>query len=120
MIYSECDICNTQICCIVNTTVLICYLGWITIQLTFTYTKSPYPSSTHSFKVGGTNSCEEHSRFPAPDLAKFGYLKYANSTPLKVNRKTICINKIRSLWCKCNKAKKTKEKHLYITVWIHY
>lgn len=37
------------------------------------------------------------SWFPWPGLVKFGYLKYTNSAPLKVNRKTICTNKTRNL-----------------------
>lgn len=89
------------------------------IQLRFTYTKSPYPSSTHSFNVSRTNSHEDHSWFPGPDLAKFGYLRYTYSTPLKVKRKTICTNRIRSLRGKHNKEWRRKKK-IYSTVWMHY
>lgn len=78
------------------------------IRLRFTYTKSPYLSSTPSFKVSWTNSHEDHSWFPGPDLAKFGYLRYTYSTPLKVNRKTICTNRIRGPRGKHNKEWRKK------------
>lgn len=48
---------------------------WTLIQLKFTYTKSPYLSSMHSFKVSGTNLCEDHSWFPGLDFARCGYLR---------------------------------------------
>lgn len=71
-------------------------LTWFTMKVTYAT-----PLETQQVLICYINP--HPADFLDQGLVKFGYLRYTNSAPLKVNRKTIWTNKIRNLRVKHNK-----------------